>query len=80
MALPKCTERYEAGDAWLAGCSAHPALVREAWNLEALAPIRSGKTWLVVEAPLVASMQAHTRIRPEHRGPVVADPTLDTVW
>lgn len=64
----------------LAGCSAYPALVREAWNLEALAPIRSGKAWLVVEAPLVASMQAHTRIHPEHRGPVVADPTLDTAW
>ncbi|UOB12034.1 hypothetical protein MQE23_24545 [Streptomyces sp. HP-A2021] len=80
MALPKCAERYEAGDAWLAGCSAHPALVREAWNLEALAPIPSGNAWLAAEAPLVASMQAPNRIRPERRGPVVADPTLDMAW
>lgn len=73
-------EVYEAGDAWLADCSAHPDLVRHAWDLEALAPIASGKAWSVAEAPLVASMRAHGRIPPERRGPVLADPTLDTAW
>ncbi|MFC9130231.1 hypothetical protein ACFT4A_25740 [Streptomyces sp. NPDC057099] len=80
MALPKYTERYLAGDSWLAGCSQHPALVREAWSLEALAPIRSGSAWLAAEAPLVASMQAHRLIREELRGPILADPDLDTAW
>ncbi|MFJ8047797.1 hypothetical protein [Streptomyces luteogriseus] len=80
MALAKYTERYLAGDSWLAGGSMHPALVREAWSLDALAPIRSGRAWLAAEAPLVASVQAHDRIPSERRGPVIADPTLDTAW
>jgi hypothetical protein len=80
MPLPKYTERYLAGDSWLAGCSERADLVREAWSLEALAPIPSGRAWLVAEAPLGASMQAHDRIPSERRGPVVADPALDTAW
>jgi hypothetical protein len=74
------TEVYEAGDAWLADCSAHPDLVRQAWDLEALAPIASGKAWLTAETRLVTGMHALTRIRPEHRGPVLADPSLDAAW
>lgn len=71
---------YEAGDAWLAGCSARPDLARQAWNLEALAPIASGSHWLVAESMLVAGMQALSRIRDERRGPVLADPLLDRAW
>ncbi|WP_051814889.1 hypothetical protein RFN58_18920 [Streptomyces iakyrus] len=92
MALLKYTERYLAGDSWLAGCSEHPDLVREAWSLEALAPIPSGRartrrrracrspSKLVAEAPLIASMQAHDRIPSERQRPVVADPASDTTW
>jgi len=81
MALQiRLTERYEAGDAWLADCSARPDLAREAWALEALAPIRSGPHWLVAASRLVTGMQALSRIREEHRGPVLADPLLDRAW
>ncbi|MFC8512009.1 hypothetical protein [Streptomyces sp. NPDC057257] len=82
MAHPKMrfAEIYEAGDAWLADCSAHPDLVRQAWWIEALAPIPSGTHWLAAEALLVTTMQALNRIREEHRGPVLADPQLDRAW
>lgn len=71
---------YEAGDAWLADCSAHPHLVHQAWGIDALAPIPSGAHWLAAESMLVATMQALARIREEHRGPVLADPQLDRAW
>lgn len=81
MALPiRNAEPYEAGDAWLAGCSLRPDLVRQAWNLEALAPVRSGPHWLVAESMLVAGMEALGRIRPDRRGPVLVDPLLDRAW
>lgn len=71
---------YEAGDAWLADCSAHPDLVHAAWDVDELAPIPSGKTWIAVEARLVASVYALDRIRAERRGPVVADAAADKAW
>lgn len=71
---------YEAGDAWLADCSAHPTLVRTAWRAEALAPIASGKTWLVAETDLLPAMKALNRIREEHCGPVLADTEIDKAW
>lgn len=74
------TAVYEAGDAWLADCSAHPMLVRAAWNKEALAPIPSGERWLVAEAPLLTAMRALKRIHGEQQGPVLADPELDKAW
>lgn len=82
MAHPKmrCTALYEAGDAWLADCSAHPDLVRQAWHIDALAPLPSGVTWLVAEAPLVAGMKALSRIGDARRGPVLADPSVDRSW
>lgn len=82
MALPKLrfAAIYEAGDAWLADCSAHPALVREAWDKEVLAPIRSGEHWLIAETPLIAAMRAINRIHSERRGPVLADTELDKAW
>ncbi|MDQ0933819.1 hypothetical protein [Streptomyces turgidiscabies] len=70
-------EPCEAGDAWLASCSARPDLAREAWALEALAPIVSGPHWLVAESRLVTGMLALGRIRSDRRGPVLADPSLD---
>lgn len=81
MAIPASIAKlYEAGDAWLADCSAHPTLVRAAWSTEALAPIASGKAWLVAETPLLTTMKALNRIAEEHRGPVLADPEEDKAW
>jgi hypothetical protein len=82
MASPtlRFAEVYEAGDAWLADCSGHPDLVRQSWELDALAPIPSGKRWLAVESRLVAGMQALGRIQEECRGPVLADPMTDMIW
>ncbi|MBV7696144.1 hypothetical protein [Streptomyces sp. TRM70350] len=71
---------YEAGDAWLADCSAHPDLVRHAWDAEELAPLTSGEHWIVAESRLVTGMAAAVRIHEEQRGPVLADPDLDTLW
>lgn len=80
MALPKFAQRYEAGDAWLAGFSAHPTLVRAAWEQEALAPIASGSGWLVAEARLATGYAMVLRISTEQRGPVLADPEADKLW
>ncbi|WP_216588530.1 hypothetical protein [Streptomyces brasiliscabiei] len=71
---------YEAGDAWLADCSAHPDLVRKAWNFEALAPIKTGSKWLAVEVGFVATAEAMKRIGTARLGPVLADPGLDLTW
>ncbi|MBT2675802.1 hypothetical protein J7E95_34425 [Streptomyces sp. ISL-14] len=80
MVLPKSAQRYEAGDAWLADCSAHPALVREAWDKDLLAPITSGTRWLVAEARLATAYRMIGRIREERRGPTLADPESDKLW
>lgn len=74
------TEVYEAGDAWLADCSAHPTLVRMTWNKEALAPIATGTHWLAAETRLLPTMHALNRLRGEHRGPVLADVETDMAW
>lgn len=71
---------YEAGDAWLADCSAHPDLVRQAWDVEALAPIASGRQWLAVEVAFVAAVEAMRRIGTPRLGPVLADPGVDLTW
>ncbi|WP_409471984.1 hypothetical protein [Streptomyces sp. HC307] len=73
-------QRYVAGDAWLAQCSAHPDLVRQAWQTDDLATLASGESWLVAESRLVTGMAAAVRIREEQRGPVLADPELDRAW
>ncbi|WP_319294934.1 hypothetical protein [Streptomyces sp. AK08-02] len=74
------TALHEAGDAWLANCSAHPDLVRQAWHLEALAPIASGLRWLAAQTPLLTAMQVLARLPGEDRGPLLADPGVDTAW
>ncbi|MFG2792641.1 hypothetical protein [Streptomyces sp. NPDC048419] len=74
------TAVYEAGDAWLATFSAHPTLVRTAWNSDMLAPITSGARWLVAEAALMTTLKAINRIREEYRGPVLADSEVDKAW
>jgi hypothetical protein len=71
---------YGAGDAWLADCSAHPALVRQTWGKEALAPITSGTRWFAAETRLMPTMHALNRITEAQRGPVLADPELDLAW
>ncbi|MFF0094666.1 hypothetical protein ACFYSF_32570 [Streptomyces canus] len=81
MALPtRLAELHEASDAWLADCSPHPDLVRQAWDIDALAPIPCGPHWLAAECLLVGGMQALGRIRDEHRGPLLVDPLLDRAW
>ncbi|MFE3853459.1 hypothetical protein ACFXPN_20265 [Streptomyces griseorubiginosus] len=72
---------YEAGDAWLADCSADPVAVRRAWRQETLAQIASGEHWLVAESVLLLStMHALKRIRAEDQGPVLAEPELNRAW
>ncbi|MGW4751997.1 hypothetical protein [Streptomyces chartreusis] len=80
MALRNSARQYEAGDAWLASCSARPDLVRAAWDTEALAPIPSGTHWLVAEAQLATRYDALARIPEQLRGPVLADPEADRLW
>ncbi|MHC3471211.1 hypothetical protein ACYF6T_21290 [Streptomyces sp. 7R007] len=71
---------FEAGDAWLADCSAHPDLAHAAWDSELLAPIVTGRDWLAVEARLVTTVYALDRIPARKRGPVVADAPDDKAW
>ena len=73
-------EQHDAGDAWLASCAEQPALVREAWRLGFLAPIRTGQRWLVAEAPVVTVMAAMKRIPSDRRGPTLVDPGSDLAW
>lgn len=82
MAQPtmRFASAYEAGDAWLADCSPQPPSVRAAWNKETLAPIASGRHWLVAEAPLLPAVKALGRIRSKRQGPVLADPEVDKAW
>lgn len=76
----RLAEVYEAGNAWLADCSAHPDLVRQVWDTDTLAPIVSGERWLVAESRLAIGMPAAVRIREEQRGPVLADGVKDRAW
>lgn len=71
---------HEAGDAWLADCSDRPDLVREAWGVEALASITTGRCWLAAEVQLVSVLSAMKRVPSKHLGPVLADPTVDLAW
>lgn len=71
---------YAAGDSWLASCSAHPDLVRQAWDFEALAPIPTGRNWLAAEVRFVAAVRAMRQIGTPRLGPVLADPGLDLTW
>ncbi|MGW5258142.1 hypothetical protein ACWERW_35345 [Streptomyces sp. NPDC004012] len=81
MALPmRLAELYEAGDAWLADCSAYPDLVRQTWNAEELAPVASGEHWLVAESHVSNGLPALARIREERRGPVLVDAYADKAW
>ncbi|MGW3410227.1 hypothetical protein [Streptomyces sp. NPDC000888] len=73
-------EQHDAGDAWLAGCAEKPDLVRQAWRLGSLAPIRTGRHWLVAEAPVVTAMAATQCLPSEHRGPTLVDPGIDLAW
>lgn len=81
MAIPASIARlYEAGDAWLTSCTPHAPLVRAAWDEDLLAPIPSGRNWLVVRTQLVPAVYSLERMRDEQRGPVLACPDTDTAW
>lgn len=71
---------YEVGDTWLAACASRPELVREAWDLDALAPIASGEKWLAVEVGFVAAVRAMRQIGAERLGPILADAGVDLTW
>lgn len=73
-------EQHDAGDAWLADCAANPDLVREAWSLGALAPIRTGHHWIVLEAHLATVLGAMRRMPADQRGPILVDPSIDLGW
>lgn len=73
-------EDAEAGDAWLADCSARPDLVRTAWDAKALAEFPTGLHWRVAETPLLSSMEAIGWIGGERLGPVLADVYRGTMW
>lgn len=81
MAAPmRFTALYEAGDAWLAECSAHPGVVRAAWDEERLALITSGTHWLVAESSLTQGWPAASRLRHSPHGPVLADPDANKMF
>jgi hypothetical protein len=82
MARPlRISERQiEAGNTWLANCSAQPDLVREAWEVEALAPIRAGVHWLAAEGPLISVLAALKCLPPGRLGPVLASPATEQAW
>ncbi|MGW5477739.1 hypothetical protein [Streptomyces sp. NPDC004008] len=78
--LMRLTELNEAGDAWLADCSAHPDLVRQVWGTGALAPVATGERWLVAESRVSNGLPAVARIRERQRGPVLIDAYGDKAW
>ncbi|MEH0627892.1 hypothetical protein [Streptomyces stelliscabiei] len=71
--------RY-AGRDWLADCAPDPDTVRRAWSSGELALVPSGDHWLVVEAPLLGSVDAMQRMPPDILGPVLAHPAAERAW
>ncbi|GHF73841.1 hypothetical protein GCM10018787_23150 [Streptomyces thermodiastaticus] len=80
LVMATTSERARAGEAWLLSCAAHPAGVQRAWEVEELAPLRSGAHWRVAEARLLPSVQAMKRLRARGLGPVLADVEIDRAW
>lgn len=81
MPLPATlAARHAAGNAWLAGCTERPDLVHRCWTAGDLAPVATGSRWLVAESRLSTGWPAASRIREDHRGPVLADPAGDRLW
>ncbi|MFI1175677.1 hypothetical protein [Streptomyces melanogenes] len=71
---------HAAGNAWLANAAPVPAAVHRAWVREELAAIPTGGTWIVAEAPIMASVEAMQRIGSARLGPVLAAPESDRAW
>ncbi|MCX4972189.1 hypothetical protein [Streptomyces sp. NBC_00620] len=71
--------RY-AGRDWLAECAPTPDAVHRAWSAGELALVPSGLRWLVVEAPLLPSVDAMQRMPPDGLGPVLAYPAAERAW
>ncbi|MFE9446497.1 hypothetical protein ACFYO2_48255 [Streptomyces sp. NPDC006602] len=81
MAHPiSITDRYTAGDTWLANCHTDPTRVWKTWHAGAVAPITSGTHWLVAQTTVAHGLPAASRIREEQRGPVLIDPYGDRAW
>ncbi|MFD5697424.1 hypothetical protein [Streptomyces lasiicapitis] len=80
MDAPTRSAQCSAGDAWLASCSSRPELVWQVWDMGGLAPIASGSRWLAAEASLTVALNALQRIPPRHRGPLLADASLQCAW
>ncbi|MEU6222227.1 hypothetical protein [Streptomyces sp. NPDC047042] len=73
-------QRYETGDVWLADGSARPDPVHKTWAGQGLAPVASGSRWLVVEAPLLRSVEAIARIGGDRIGPILGDIHRRVAW
>ncbi|MEV0439957.1 hypothetical protein AB0I84_24265 [Streptomyces spectabilis] len=72
--------RCSAGDAWLAACSPKPGIVWAVLDMGGLAPIPSGDHWLAAEASLNVALNALHRIPARHRGPLIADASVQCAW
>lgn len=80
MATRTARFSHQAGQDWLLSCAPDPTPVARAWELEQFADIPTGSHWLIAEAPLVRSVEATRRIRPDRLGPVLADVYRDVAW
>ena len=80
MGTPIVRSSHKAGQDWLLSCAPDPAAVARAWELEQFAEIPSGPHWRVAQAPLLRSVEAIKRIRPDRLGPVLADVHPDLAW
>ncbi|MFG2554961.1 hypothetical protein [Streptomyces sp. NPDC048581] len=70
----------QAGQDWLLSCARNPSAVCRAWAADELARIPSGEYWLVVEGPLLQSIQAMKRVGSQKLGPVLVDGPTSRAW
>ncbi|MGW8378447.1 hypothetical protein [Streptomyces sp. ODS28] len=70
-----------AGAIWLAAYADIPRAVLTQWQRGELARIPSGSGWLAVEAPLLRSIRAMSRLSPAGKlGPVLGYAEADRAW
>ncbi|MFE9684203.1 hypothetical protein [Streptomyces sp. NPDC006285] len=79
MAESEFEARRRAGQDWLLSCTPHPASTTRAWKAERLAPICGGTHWRAVEAPLMRSVDAMSRVG-NRLGPVLVNVAADRAW
>ncbi|MFF9896041.1 hypothetical protein [Streptomyces longispororuber] len=80
MDAPTRAAHCSAGDAWLAACSPKPEAIWAVWDVGGLAPNPSGDHWLAAETSLNVALNALQRIPARHRGPLLADASVQCAW